>query len=437
MAERDYLIRGAEIVAPNRVFHGDIAVRDGRITAVGKVRPPASATVINARGLLALPGFVNLHVHGAVGFDATSGAYDPKTDSFDSSPGACRRLLPEVMKQYARRGVTRALLATWAAPLRQLERAYASIADYADSMANGRDGARLEGIFPEGTFISNPAFCGAMNPANFLPPAIKTFDAMQRAARGHIRYINIAPEGGKAAEKLIKHVNYMGVVPGMAHTSCPAEQVLKCVRLGLRVCHHFLNGPTGGSFKPFGGGDVIEAVLDCPELYAELICDGWHINPRYVLDVVARKGRDRVAVVTDSGFQVGMKAIKKFTLGGVKGRVHPGGGYLEVVGKPGTLFGSVLTMDRAFANLLSWLTGDLDGIWGARRRPMPRNRALVHVARACSTNPAALLNLDNNIGVGRLAAGRQADIVLAKLTGRPGKYALKVKHTFVEGRKVV
>ena len=284
---------------------------------------------------------------------------------------------------------------------------------------------------------------GAQNPKDFMVPSCATYDRLQRAARGTMRYVNCVPEYGKAAVDLTRHMTRQGVLVGAGHTSCVAEEADKCRKAGLRVCVHMLNGPTGNSFKPFFGGNMVEFFLTRPDLYVELICDGYHINPSYVLDVIERKGLDRVVLVTDAMFAKGAPGVTEFAFGGLYGQLAPGGEYLRVKDDPNfTLFGSVLAMPRAFSNVLSWLTSDRPGVWHGDRLAMATDEALVGLARAASANPAHLLGLDRKVssrigeGTGALVEGKCADLVLAALSGKPGAYRLKVKHTMVEGREV-
>jgi N-acetylglucosamine-6-phosphate deacetylase len=430
------LIRGARVVGPEKVERRDLLIADGVLVAADK--PAAKdAGEVDADGLYALPGFVDVHVHGGIGFDATSGVYDRERGAFDASRKAYARALPELMDYFAGHGVARVLLATFAAPMKELERACGALADYAEDPRNGRDGAALEGILIEGAFIKNPDYAGAQNPRNFMYPALAKFEALQQAARGWIKYVNIVPEYGEAAEKLIAAVAASGVAVGMAHTSERAVQVRRCAEAGLAVCLHFLNGPTGSSTKPFGDGNVVEEVLTNPKLQAELICDGWHVSPRYVVDVVRRMGFDRILAVSDASFPANMEGLGEFELGGVKGRVGPHREYLEVVGKKDALFGSMLTLDKAFANLVSWQTAGLEGVWSGQRDPTPLDDALVNAARATATNPARLVGLDRTRPTGVLAEGNRADVVLAELKGHAGDYTLEVRETFVGGRRVL
>ncbi len=427
----ELLIRNGALVTPSRVVKGDLLIREGRIEALGRVRAPRSVARLEADGLLVMPAFVDIHTHGGLLFDLTGGEYNVQTGAFDASADSFRRGIPRVMKSFARHGVGRALLATVAAPEEVLERSLGHVADYAESAANGVEGAYLEGANLEGTFLLRPERAGAQNPQNFRKPERRVFDRLQRAARGRLRYVNLVPEYGKPARDLARYLTRRGVLVGAGHSACDAEEAALCRRAGLRVCVHFLNGSLGTSFKPFGGGNMVEAVLRDPEWYAEIICDGWHIAPGYVADTIARKGFDRVVMVTDAMFATDAKGIRDFVVGGREGVVHSSGQYLQVKGDPQTLFGSLLHMDRAVGNVLNWMTQDLEGVW-ARHKALPLEEALVGVSRAASRNPAELLGLDTGI----LAEGRPADLVLARLTGAQGALRLRTASTWLAGRRV-
>ncbi len=440
----DYVIRRVRIVGRHEVSEGDLLIENGRIAATGKVGRAPGAKAISGAGLYALPGFVDIHVHGGTGFDFACGQFDAKEKRFDASPSAYAEGFPRLMEHFARNGVTRAMLATPAAPVQDLERVLSHLADYIADPSNGRHGARLEGALIEGTFIKKPSQAGAQNPENFRQPDRRLFERLNRAARGHISYVNVVPEFGKAAEDLTRHLAELGVLVGAGHTACEADEVLRAARNGLRVAIHFLNGPTGSSFKPFHDGNVVEAVLRSRDIYAELICDGWHVAPAYVRDVIERKGIGRIILVTDAMFPTGARGIRSFAFTGNEGQFDPTGQYLQLKGSEQTLFGSVLTMSRAFSNLLSWLTQDMDGVWHARHRAWKLAEAIHAVSRACATNAAHVTGMDRPAGsaplardLGTIEPGRCADLVLAGLKGRPGDWQMQVKHTFVEGHEVL
>jgi len=383
-----YLLRNACVVKPTRTLQGDICLQDGVISYIGvPLEDTRGYTVIDGTGYYALPGFIDIHCHGGMGFDLTSGRYDARTNCFDPSPGNYKECLGMFLQGAARNGVTRMLLSTIAAPLDRLETVLREVAAYMASDRNGRDGAELYGAFIEGTFIRYPDFAGAQNPDYFAAPDPAVFDRLNEAAGGNIRYVNVVPEYGEPALALTRYLTERNVLVGAGHSSCSAELYRRAVKSGLRIAVHFTNGPTGSSFKPFGGGSVLQSVLTSRQVYAELIADGYHVNPSYLLDILWRKGADRIVAVTDAFFPTGATDIDEFEAAGIKGRVSRNRRFLQVVGKENTLFGSMLTMRVAFANWISWLTREMRGIWVDEHAPIELDEAVLIASRLCSVIP--------------------------------------------------
>lgn len=442
-----FLIKNVHIVKPLRVLEGDLGLENGVITYIGEpVRPPAGCRVIDGRGLYAVPGFIDIHTHGASLFDLTQGLYDPQTQTFDGSDEAYATGIERTLQTMAAEGSTRVLLATVASPRDKLTYALRCAGRYIAGDDNGRRGAMLHGVLVEGTFIKYPEFAGAQNPEHFLPPSVEAFERLNDAAHGNIAYVNVVPDYGEAARPLIEHLTRQRILIGAGHTDASAEQYAEAVRWGLRVAIHFTNGPTGSTFKPFGGGGVLQAVLGSRKVYAEIIADGYHVNPAYVLDILWRKGLDRVIAITDSMFVTGADEIKEFELAGVKGQRSEDGRYLAVAGKRRTLFGSELTMRLAFANFLSWLTRPMRGIWKDVHDPLELEEAILAASQFCSNNPARALEIldppnqklgqDLSICAGGIQVGKRADVVLLRVNGEPGAYDVDVVNTFVGGRMV-
>jgi len=450
MKKNAYLVRNAHIVRPNEVATGDLLLCDGIISALG---PPGSltgeargATVIRADGLYALPGFIDIHVHGGCGFDATLGMYNPATDSFDNRPSAFARGIPRALRAMAESGTTTALLTTLAADEDVVSRSLTELGAYVNSAANGRDGARLLGIFLEGAFIKFPALAGAQNPAYFRPPDVKIFEKWNELSQGTIRYVNVVPEHGPQGFRLMEHLSARGILVGAGHTDCTADEYAEAVRHGLRVAVHFTNGPTGSSLKTFGGGGALQAVLRSRRVYAELIMDGLHVNPAYVRDIIARKTPERIIGITDAMFVTGLRGVREFTVAGIRGQVSDDGRYLRVAEKRNTLFGSILRQDVVFANLLSWLSQPFPGVWTEEHPPVALEECILWATTMLSANPARVLGLyhpkterlhqDLSHCCGCLEVGKRADVVLASITGSPGRYVFRVRETFVAGRRL-
>ena len=445
-APQSYLIRNARIVKPTRVLSGDVVIENGVISCIGEPPLcPGDHEIIDAPGCYVVPGFVDIHCHGGMGLDLTEGEYDPATGAFNALPERYEEGLPRLMEALARAGTTRMLLATVAAPEERLKRCLASLGDYVAGDRNGVDGTRLDGAFIEGTFIRNRAFAGAQNPDYFFEPSIDLVDRLNEAAGKTIRYVNVVPEWGEPAVRLARDLTDRGILVGAGHTEASAEQYMEVVKAGLQVAVHFTNGPTGTSFKPFGGGGgVFQAVLRSHAVMAELICDGFHINPSYVRDIIRRKRPERIIAITDAMFPSGRGDIDTFEVAGIRGRAAEGGRYLAVEGTAQTLFGSLIRMRDAFSNILSWLTRRMPGIWRDEHLPFDTEEAIVDVARMCATNPARALGIfdpaSQRLGqdlsgfCGGVQVGKRADLAVIRLDGEPGYYDVAVTHTFVGGR---
>ena len=161
-------------------------------------------------------------------------------------------------------------------------------------------------------------------------------------------------------------------------------------------------------------------------------------NPAYMRDIISRKGHERIIAVTDQMFATGTRTVRRFNLAGNEGEVSENRRYARVVGKPNTLFSSLLTMDVAFGNLLSLLTRQTEGVWVRRHEALPFEKALVSVAKMCASNAASLLGLDSasQSPTGALCEGYRADLVIGRLTGSPGQYQFHVEHLFLDGHQV-
>jgi N-acetylglucosamine-6-phosphate deacetylase len=433
-------ITGARVVTARGIVETDVVIAGKTIRMNGGARSRASRSkkspprTLDARGMILLPGFIDIHTHGYGGFDFTLGIYDARTDTFDASPERSREALGDYVRRMPSMGVTTSFLATMAAEAHTIRERLDLLGAFLKSRP---EGTRLPGVFLEGTFISDQML-GAMNPDFVHRPDTKLFDELNPS--GLIRLVLVAPEYGRPAQTLIRHLARRGIIAGAGHTGATAEELTAARRAGLRYMVHFLNGPTGSSFKPFNGGGAVEGGLVDEKLYVELIADGYHVDPRYARDVMARKGFDRMIAISDSMFAAGAvdgpKGFRSFQVSGVYGKVSPDGKFLQVAHDLKALFGSCLDLPTAMANLMNWLTREMPGVWTRRHKPLPTDDALVAVARMMATNPARLTGLDTELGIGRIAAGRTADLVLARLTGEPGAYKVKIHRTWIAGREV-
>lgn len=408
-AKADLIITGATVITPEVSINGGaVAIAGGKICYVGVTAgAPAAAKRVTLEGGYLLPGFVDLHCHGGGGYDVTSGRYDSKAGAFVPTPenlAAAARTVPAV---HLAHGTTTICPGTVAAPEEQLTAALAALGEAIEA---GETGARVPGINVEGTYIKMKEFAGAQNPANFREPSPADFDRLNKAARGKIKIVNVAPEYGQPAVDLVKHMVGQRVVAASGHTGANYAEMKACIDAGVTLAVHFSNGPSATSFKP--PGMAMEAMLADSRVTLELIADGYHINPKYLLSFLAAK-KMRAALITDAMAPLGRPDIKSFSIAGKTGELSADGGVLKLAGTATTLFGSVLSMDRAVANLVKWL---LDGVHGVyQNAPLLDDKpeleeALVPASRLASGYPAEVLGMRRQLGA--IETNLLADLVL-------------------------
>jgi len=420
------------------IENATIIVENGRIASVGRGSPACVCSDdirdVDGRGRYALPGFIDIHCHGAGLFELGSGMFDAETGKFDTSDKSFETGLDRYVRLRAREGVANFYVATCAAHPDDLKRSFGHLARFMGNGQNGVHGPVVQGALLEGTFY-NPEMAGAQDTRHAMDPSPELFDDLNES--GAIKLVNVAPEFDEAACQLIEHLTKNGVVAGAGHTNATGAQVAEAIRHGLRYVIHFTNGPTGGSYKPFEGGGTIEATLRTDDVYAELICDGYHVSPEYKRDIIARKTPEKILSVTDQMFVAGT-GVKTFQHGELEGEVADDGSHIRVLNKKNTLFGSCLMMDVGFSNLLSLLTRDMEGVWHRHHEAMPLDEAMVAASEMSSTNPARMIGLldDPDRATGSLEPGKMGDVVLGTLDGERGKYRFHVEGLFVRGREI-
>jgi N-acetylglucosamine-6-phosphate deacetylase len=284
------------------------------------------------------------------------------------------------------------------------------------------------GVNLEGNYLKAGEFAGAQNPAHFRHPSAGDFDKLNAAALGRIKMVDVAADHGYAAADLVRHLVKCDVVAACGHTGASYAEMVGCIDAGVTLAVHFSNGPSATSFKP--PGMAMEAMLTDPRVTLELIADGYHVNPRYLLSFLAAK-KFRAALVTDAMAPVGAPEITRFTLAGKTGELSPDGGVLRLQGSATTLFGSVLTMDRAVANVVGWLVEGLPGMYQNAPviDPKPlKEEALVLTSRLASGCPAEVLNLRGQLGA--LETNLLADLVYLD-------ESLAAKRVWVGGKEVL
>ncbi len=335
---------------------------------------------IDAGGLTLLPGFIDIHVHGADGHE-----------TMDASPDGLRSMA----RFYARHGVTSFLATTWTEPRARIMAALETITEMQGPQP---DGATILGAHLEGPYI-NVDRRGAQRAEDVR--RAERDEALAFLDLGVIRLTTVAPEFAEN-EWLIRECVKRGVTVSAGHTAATYDQVRDAVRLGVTQATHTYNAMTGLSHREPG---TLGGVLTSPEINCELIADNIHVHPAAMQILFACKGVDRTILITDAvrpaGLPDGQYDIDARTVQVKEGAVR----LLD-----GTLAGSTLTMNRALRNFMRATGQPLDVLW-----------------------PTSSLNAARAIHVadrkGSLERGKDADFILVDDD-------LNVHLTVVEGRVV-
>lgn len=410
--KKDFLITQARVVGPTQIITADVLVLNGVIAEINKsISDPPNVLVIDAEGRYLLPGFIDIHNHGAQGFDFSFGQYSVESDTFTHDGDAITSGLKAYLMHNLSTGTVLLYPTTMAAPLEVLNQSLEGLNSF---LKEHEEWAELiGGVNIEGTFLKDPAYAGAQNPRFFYPPAEQVLDSFHHASGQRIKIVNIPPEHSDAGLVFTRQLTNRGVVVAGGHTAAYGDEYVAAVEAGLSLSVHFLNGPSRRSSKGFRQGGAEEIMLRADQVYLELICDGYHVHPAYVRDVIARKGVDKVIIITDSMFANRLPGLKNFSLFGLEGEVSKEADYLRVRGVEDTLFGSVLSMDVAYRNMLRWLTQPMAGVWHRHHKGQYLEEAIIHSSLMSSTNPARLLGRDDTCG--SIEIGKKAALLVAEI----------------------
>jgi len=372
-------IHASRILTPfEEISDGVILVDGSRIVAIGhrdEIRVPTGSIDYVATGMTVVPGFVDVHIHGAGGHDV-----------MEASPRALDRIASTV----ARHGTTSFVATTVTAPIDETCRSLEGIALYIrererafESGAHlGHLAAEILGVHLEGPFI-NPSRRGVHPPEAIAPPSLEVLEKLLSAADGLAKIATIAPELPGAIELIESVTRKSNVVFSLGHTDADYDQARAALQAGARHATHVYN-----AMRPFSHRDpgVIGAILTDPEITAEVIADGVHVAGPAIQVLMGCKGFDAVILVSDGIAATGMP----------DGYYHLGNFEVTVKGgvarnAEGKLAGSTLTLDRAVRNVVGFGVPLIDAI------------------RMATVLPARRLGLGGKKGI--LAVGADADLV--------------------------
>jgi N-acetylglucosamine-6-phosphate deacetylase len=368
------VVHASRILTPEEELTDSIIViEDGRIAAMGhrdEMRVPAGTDDFVASGMTVVPGFVDVHIHGAGGHDVME---------------ASARALDRITSAVARHGTTSFVATTVSAPIEDTCRSLEGIARYIREheaySGDARPVAEILGIHLEGPFISKAK--RGVHPAESLAkPSVETLKTLLAAADGLVKIVTVAPELPGAIE-LIEAIVAAKVVAALGHTDADYDQARAAIHAGARHAVHVYN-----AMRPFEHRDpgIVGAILTDPEVTAEIIADGVHVAAPAIQVLIGCKGADSVLLVSDGIAATGMPD-GNYRLGNFDVTVKDG----VCRSSEGKLAGSTLTLDRAIRNLVAL------GV------------SLQDAVRMATILPARRLGLAGKKGI--IAVGADADLV--------------------------
>jgi N-acetylglucosamine-6-phosphate deacetylase len=384
------ILSGADVVLPDRILSPGTVAIDGEV--IVEVTPGLAANAaerIDVAGHFIVPGFIDVHIHGVEG-----------TDTLDDE-----HAIRTIAERLPRFGITAFCPTSIACSPPVLRRLLAAVRE--SRIHPVPASARVLPAHLESNFI-NPEFKGAQ-PLECLrlPRGSSNGDFTGAeilheiaAARPDVGILTIAPELDGAID-LIGDLVRNGHHVSLGHSGATYEEALAGVEAGARQATHLFNRMTPINHREPG---LAAAILDREEIVAEVICDGVHVHPSMVRLALSAKQPSNVMAITDATAGAGMPRGSRTAIGG-----RPI--VIEEVARlaDGTFAGSVLTMDRAFARLVTMM-----GI------------GLVDAATICATTPARALGLQ---GLGVISPGATADLVVLDRN-------FSVTRTFIAGKQV-
>lgn len=370
------LIKNCRLVSPDLdLADASILIEAGKIAGIFTASSlPAADRTVDAAGLTAMPGFVDVHCHGRNNFDFC----DALVDGVNT-----------IAREKLAEGVTTLLPTTLTLPEADLAATLKSVAAY-----DGK-GCKLPGVHLEGPFI-NPKCTGAQNPAFVRKPDVEEVKRLNAIYPVLKVSFAVEEEGG---DRLCEELRNLGITPSCVHSAASYGQFKTGYAKGLRNLSHFCNQMTPLHHRDIG---LVGAGLLNDGVFIEFICDKLHISPDMIALVFKVKDAGHIQLISDAMRASGMPN-GEYTLGGLPVIVQGGAARLK---EGGALAGSTLQIMDALRNV-------------AEITSLP----LKELVKSTSFAQAQALGLP---GIGKLEPGYQADIVL--LTRE-----FKVSKTLVDG----
>lgn len=378
------IIKNAYVYKEDYKFYkDDIFVSNSKITQDNyDMRNISSAEeVIDASGLYAIPGLIDIHFHGCRGYDFCDGTIDA---------------LDEITRYQGKNGITAICPATMSLPEYELAKIMKTAKDY-----DNKEGAILCGINMEGPFISKEKK-GAQYDKYIIKPNLSMYRRLKKISANMIKLVEVAPEE-EGAMDFIQAVKDE-VVVSIAHTVADYDTAIRAFKAGAKHVTHFYNAMPPFSHREPG---VIGAASDTKDIYVELICDGVHIHPSVVRATFNFMTDERIVLISDSMEATGMPD-GRYMLGGQEVILK---GNKPTLAVDGSIAGSATNLMDCMRNLVKNMGVTIE-----------------QAVKTASVNPAKAIGVFDEYG--SLEPGKIANIVLLD-------QELNIKAVYIKGKRYV
>jgi N-acetylglucosamine-6-phosphate deacetylase len=362
----DLVLSGPTVYTENGVIpHARLAVKAGMIASLdagqveGTLQFPADYHVV--------PGFIDMHVHGAAGHDVMD---------------ADAKALHAISHALAAEGTTAFLATTMTADVADIERALLVTREFVLA-ADDNNGASILGLHLEGPFLASSKM-GAQRGDKIIPPNVELVKHWQKLSGDLIKLITLAPEQAECLA-LIRYLVQQKIIPSMGHTNATYAEAMAAIEAGCSHATHLFNAMRGMHQREPG---AVTAALLSADVMVELILDGVHLHPAIAKLTGRLKGWDKIVLVTDA-MRAKCLADGCYDLGGQSVYVKEGQAQLA----DGTLAGSVLKMSSALQNVMQFTGCEL-----------------VDALKMTSENAARALGVFDRKG--SIRVGKDADLVV-------------------------
>ena len=302
-----------------------VGVENGKIAYIGEDAEKITEPYPYKEGQTVIPGFVDEHIHGAVGSDAM--------DASEEALSAIASALPK-------EGTTTFLATTMTQSPERIKAALKNACEYIEK--DKKEGARVLGVHLEGPYICDK-FKGAQPGEYIAKPESKSFDDYYETSGGNIKLVTMAPENDEGY-KFIEYLCSKGITISAGHSDATFETVREASKKGVKCITHTYNGQRGLHHRDIG---VVGGAFSLDNVATEIICDLIHVSAPAIKLLIKNKPHDKVILITDAMRAKGLEdGISE--LGGQTVYVKNGEARLE----NGALAGSTLKMNVAVKNLV-------------------------------------------------------------------------------------